>query len=101
VGHAQGGDVGGRVALVQVEDQVRVAGPQQVDDALQVLLADQGGVLQLHRVGQQRQAALVLAQRPPQELHVQPVDVQGDVGQGVVGHQVQGDVGVAQGQVEV
>ena len=51
--------------------------------------------------GNSDKPAGVLAQRAAQELHVEPVDVQGDVGQGVIGNQVEGDVGVAQGEVEI
>ena len=43
----------------------------------------------------------VLAQRALEERHVEPVDVQGHVGQGVIGDQIEGHVGVAQGQVEI
>ena len=101
VGHPHGGPVGGREALAQVEDQVRVTGPQQTDHALQVVLVDQGDVFHLHRVRQQRQSGGVLGQRTPQERHVEPVNVHGHVSQRVIGDQVQGHVGVAQGQIEV
>ncbi len=51
--------------------------------------------------GSSDRPAGVLAQRPAQERHVEAVDVQGHVGQGVVGNQVEGDVGIAQGEVEI
>ena len=101
VAHAHRRQVGRREAFAQIEDQVRIAGPQQADHAAQVFLVNQGDVFHLHRVRQQRQAALVLAQRAAQERHVEPIDVHGDVGQRVIGDQVEGDVGVAQGEIEI
>src|SRR5262249_45079086 len=102
VGHVQGHQVGRRQPLAQVEDQVAVVDPQQVEHPLDVGRLDDHHVGQLQRVGQQVQAgALVLQQRPLDEVKVELLDVQGQVGQGVVGQDVQGDVAVAQGQVEV
>ena len=62
---------------------------------------NQGDVFHLHRMRQQRQAACMLAQRAAQERHVEAIDVHGDVGQRVVGNQVERDVGIAQGQIEI
>ena len=43
----------------------------------------------------------MLAQRAPQESHVQALDVQGHIGQCVVGNEVEGHIGVAKGEVEI
>src|SRR5579883_3400130 len=43
----------------------------------------------------------MFAQGALEELHVETIDVEGHVRQGVVGHQIEADVGVAQGQVEI
>ena len=81
---------------------MRVTGPQQVQKTLEVVFVNQAHVLHLHRVGQQRQAGrLVLDEGAVQERHVQAFDVQGHVGQRVIGDQVEGHVGVAEGQVEI
>src|SRR5262249_33586376 len=102
VGQPQGRQVGRDQRLAQVQDQVRVADPQQVNDAGQVVLVNDADIGDVERMGQQVQAgALVLHHRALQVVHVQAFDVQGQVGQRVVRHQVQGDVGIAQGHVQV
>ncbi len=81
VGHPQGHQVGRQQRLAQVEDQVRVADLEQVQDALDVLFVDHADVGDFQRVPQDRQAGrLVLGQRPAQEVHVQPLDVPRQVG---------------------
>ena len=67
-------------------------------------LVDQPDLGDFQRVAQDRQArSLVLGHRPAEEVHVQPLDVPRQVGDRDVLEPVhlQGDVGVAQGQVEV
>ncbi len=88
-------------ALAEVQDQPRVACPQQVDQPRQMVFVDQADVFHLHRVRQQRQPRRVLAQGTAQEGHVQSFDVHRRVGQRVIGDQVEGHIGVAQGEVEI
>lgn len=78
-----------------------VTGPQQADEPAKMLLVNERNVFQLHGMGQQGQPGVVFAQRPFQEGHVEPLDVEGDIGQGVVGNQVEGDIGIAEGEVEI
>ena len=80
---------------------MRVTGPEQADHALQVILVDQADVAHLHRVRQQRQTGRVRDERAFQKRHVQPLDVHGHVGERVHRHQIERDVGVSQGHVEI
>src|SRR5579864_3405961 len=66
-----------------------------------MIFVNQGDVLHLHRMGKNGQACFMLAQGAAQKGHVQAVNVQGNVGQGVIGNQVQGDISVAQCQVQI
>ena len=57
--------------------------------------------LHVDRAGQEKRAALMLRERPLQQSVVQPCDVLGDVLNRVVGDDVEPNVRVAQGKVEI
>ena len=58
-------------------------------------------VVELHRARQQKQAAIVPRQRSLEQRIVEPRDVLGHVLNRVIGNDVEPDVGIAEGEIEI